>query len=142
MVLLAPRAGADLSSGESWSSGLSDGGRPNEGDLQSFSGGNPEGDENGDGTSNFVHYALAGSGPLHLPEMMLTAMGPVVRIYRNVLAGDALTGIEASADLDEWLPLEGATLLEEETQGGIRRQDWLLPGGSPGRFVRLKVTVR
>lgn len=142
MVLLEPRAGVDLSSAVSWSSGLTDGGKPNEGDLLTYTGGNPDGDGNGDGTSNFVHYALAGSGPLHLPEMTLTPEGPVVRVYRNVLAGDALVGLQASTDLDEWVPLAGATLLEEETVGGIRRQDWLLPGGAPMRFVRQKVTPR
>ncbi len=142
MVLLAPRAGADLSSPDSWSSGLTDGGKPNEADLLTYTGGDPDGDSNGDGTSNFVHYALAGSGPLHLPEMMLTPAGPAVRIYRNVLAGDADVVIQASTDLNQWVPLAGAILLDEETLAGIRRQDWLLPAGSPTRFARLKVTAR
>lgn len=142
MVLLAPQAGANLSSAASWSTGLTDGGQPNETDLLTYTGGNPDGDSNGDGTSNFTHHALAGSGPLHLPVMMITPLGPVFRTYRNVLAADAIVGIEASTDFDEWRPLEDATLLEEETLNGIRRQDWLLIGGAKQRFVRLKVTPR
>ncbi|WP_035612084.1 lamin tail domain-containing protein [Haloferula sp. BvORR071] len=132
LILLPPRPGMDLSAAASWATSLTTGGEPNTSEWQTFSG----------SASDFTHYALAGSGPLHLPEMIQAPEGPVVRIFRNVLAADADVEIETSTDLAQWGALTGASLLEEETIQGIRRQDWLLPANSRARFVRLKVTPR
>ncbi|WP_367875174.1 lamin tail domain-containing protein [Luteolibacter sp. Populi] len=142
LLLLPPYAGADLSAGSSWATGPVDGGQPNEFDLQTYAGGNPDGDDDGDGTSNFVHYALAGTGELRLPEIAVTAEGPHLTVYANALAADAEVVIQASSGLVGWETLSGATLVSQEVSAGIRKTEWLLPPGYSARFVRLKVTAR
>jgi hypothetical protein len=142
LVLLPPREGMDLSDGASWTASLTAGGKPNESDWQSYAGANPDGDDDGDGTSNFTRYALAGDGELHLPRIAATAGGVQFTVYTNALAADAEVSMETSADLTNWLPLTDAVPVEQEITAGIRRAVWTLPGGEAKRFVRLKVGQR
>ncbi len=136
-------AGAtNLSLPASWTASISAGGNPNGHDLETYAGANPDGDDNGDGTTNFTHYALAGDGELRLPEIAVTEDGVRVTVYTNVRAADAEVTLQGSTGLTGWQPLTDAVLLEQETTAGIRRAVWALPAGEPSRFVRLRVMER
>jgi len=138
LILLPPPGGADLSSAGSWTSSIAVGGNPNGPDLETFAGVDPDGDDNGDGTRNFMHYALAGSGPLRLPEIAATPNGVFLTVYANARAADAEIVIKATEGLAGWVELTDAVVVEQEIIAGIRRVMWLLPEGPARRFVRVE----
>jgi hypothetical protein len=140
LVLLA--GATNLSSSASWSASIAPGGNPNGHDLETYAGGNPDGDDDGDGISNFTHYALAGNGPLRLPEITVTEDGVRWTIYTNVIAADAEVTMQTSDDLTAWQPMTDVVLVEQQTTAGIRRAVWELPAGDESRFVRLRVMPR
>lgn len=140
-LVLLPGA-TNLSSPASWTASIAAGGNPNGHDLETYAGLNPDDDDNGDGTSNFTHYALAGTGPLRLPEIAVTQDGVRVTVYTNVIAADAEVALQGSTGLTDWQPLAEAVLVEQETTAGIRRAVWALPAGEASRFVRLRVIQR
>ena len=141
-TLVLVSGATDLSSPASWVASISAGGNPNGPDLETYAGENPDGDDDGDGTTNFTHYALAGSGPLRLPEIEVTEDGVRLTVYTNVIAADAEVILQGSTALTGWQPLTDAVLIEQETTAGIRRAVWVLPAGASARFVRLRVMER
>src|SRR5690606_27082580 len=137
---VSPRSGLDLSRSDTWSAGTTLHGTPNAGDGGTFPGTDPDGDDNGDGLSNFAHHALAGAGPLRLPEIETAAGGPRLIAWRTPSADDAVVTIEASAAPDDgWEPLADGVLLESTVAGGVIRETWQIPNEGSHRFLRLKI---
>ncbi|MGI8604322.1 MAG: lamin tail domain-containing protein [Verrucomicrobiales bacterium] len=142
LTLIDPHVGIDLANAANWRPSRAVGGSPNSNDAVTFPAANPDGDDDGDGFSNFIHYALAGPQPLVLPTAQVQPDASfVVTLQRHVGADDAVVALETSNDLGTWLPSAGATLLTHTIANAISTETWRLPSPAGTRnFIRLRVT--
>ncbi len=137
LTLLNPFTNPDPDKASSW--GISDfkGGNPGEIEKNPFTG-NFEEDDDHDGMSNFMNYALGGSGSEFLPILNLSSEQSTFSHRLNLSASNIQWEIEFSSDLKNWVPLE--ITLEDETECGDGTSElfWKLPESFERYFLRLK----
>ena len=148
MVLIAPESGPDHGLAVSWRSSALPGGSPGESDALAFEG-EAEADNDGDGMSAFLEYALGSSdlvaGGSRIAVSNEDSGQLLIRYSRRLAADDALVSIEVSEDLLTWVPAGE----DWEVQSVVPAGDgtglvtWRVPGDVPGAFfVRLTVAPR
>ena len=144
LVLVAPGTNPDHADPLNWRASLEPGGTPGGTDAVEFTG-DPDGDDNGDGLTNFMNHAFGpeGVGPI----LTLNESGDLKLAYpRNLAADDVRWFLEISSDLDAWNPAtsEFAFVSESAPVNGVTmvRFRKVLPAASPQKFVRLRVEKR
>ena len=145
LILIAPEDGPDHAIATNWRASTSLGGNAGAGDSASFVG-DPHGDDNGNGISNFLEHALGpGSSPLEATADPSVTGGMLVEFQRNLAADDTLIEIHASEDLSTWTQI-AASLQGSVNQGnGTSVETWSVAPITPGGdrlFVRLVVRSR
>ncbi|MEO1843061.1 MAG: hypothetical protein ABGZ37_02165, partial [Akkermansiaceae bacterium] len=146
MVLIAPASNPDHADALNWRSSVAVGGIPNASDASEFTG-DPNGDDNGDGLSNFMNYAFGAGGVG--PHLRIAPDGHLELSYpRKVAADDVVWFIELSDDLESWLPDAGVLDLDAESapQGGVSTVVYrsLLPlaPAATKQFLRIRIEKR
>lgn len=146
MVLIAPASNPDHADALNWRSSVAVGGIPNASDASEFTG-DPNGDDNGDGLSNFMNYAFGAGGVG--PHLRIAPDGHLELSYpRKVAADDVVWFIELSDDLESWLPDAGVLELDAESapQGGVSTVVYrsLLPlaPAATKQFLRIRIEKR
>ena len=145
LTLIAPHDGIDLNDPSNWRPSRAVGGSSGTSDAVTFSGGDPNADDNGDGFSNFADYALSGPQPVIAPVSERQPDGSMTMTFqRHVGADDALIAIETSADLATWSPAENAALVSQSISNAVSTETWHLPAppGSSRFFARLNISAR
>ncbi|MFT5497372.1 MAG: hypothetical protein ACI9TH_002778, partial [Kiritimatiellia bacterium] len=137
LVLVAPECDPDHALAANWRSSGSTNGTPGTSEASLFVG-DPNADDDGDGISNYVDYAL---GDTAIPALV---SGPGSRylftFQRNLRAEDVVLAVESSPDLITW----GSAGLTWESAfsmgGGLETQTWSLDTAAGKRlYVRLVV---
>lgn len=132
LVLIAPQTNPDHENPFNWRASAEVGGSPGGSDTVSFAG-NPTDDDDGDGWSNLVEYAL---GPQPVITASSTGESVALAFSRSPAADDAIITLEISEDLQDWHSGSGFT--EQIDQNTWR----LVPSTRPRAFLRLKVELR
>jgi hypothetical protein len=113
LVLMSPENNPDHADPLNWRASVASGGAPGETDAVQFVG-NPDADDNGDGLSNFLNYAL-GAG-MTGPTIEVGFDGSLILSYpRNLGADDARIIAEDSKDLTIWTPALSSFLFLSES---------------------------
>jgi len=121
LVLIAPTSNPDHALAQNWRSSSSEGGNPGSSDASSFVG-DPNADDDSDGLSAFLEYALGlGDGIPNGSPVEFSAdptSGLMISHSRNLAADDATLELEISDDLKDWLPAAGVFEIDSETPNG------------------------
>jgi hypothetical protein len=133
LVLLAPQTRPDHQVAANWRASMAVGGTPGGSDALLFAG-NPLGDDDKDGWSNLVEYAL-GANPAISHELTDTLHFTIPRIPN---ADDAIIEGEVSTSLSGWVPAE--VVYQDATQIQFRVPDDLIGEGRV--FIRARVRMR
>jgi hypothetical protein len=144
LVLIKPASNPDPDEPTNWRLSATAGGNPGSGDTTVFSG-NPVGDDDGNGITNFAQYALAGSAA-YVPPVSFSAGGQTVFQYRfNLAAEDARVTAETSTDLSSWSVLPASYQVSDQTALGDGTAVVTITGPAPAearRFFRARVAPR
>jgi len=145
MVLIAADTNPDHALATNWRSSTAVGGNPGSGDSDNFSG-NPDGDDDGDGLSNFLEYALGINSPaIEASADPNLAGGLRLTFSRNLAADDVFIEVQSSTDLKSWTTTQ-STLIASTSQGdGTAIETWAIEPSprSPGRlYLRVAVSSR
>lgn len=139
LILIHPFTNPDPDKASSWKSSNLKGGNPGAIETNPFTG-NPNGDDDHDGMSNFINYALGGSGTEFAPTLILSPETSTFSHRLNLEASNIQWQIEYSSDLRNWVPLD-ITLESETTIGdGTAELIWNLPESFKINFLRLRAT--
>jgi len=148
LVLIAPETAPDPTVVANWRSSVA-GPTPGAPDAVTVFSGDPDGDDNNDGLTNFINYALGGDGATALISTRITSAGRAVITFPQTLAADdALVVPEISSDLVTWE--SGPEALEISTQDSLSpgralisyRTPSPVPADENRRFFRLRVSAR
>jgi len=143
LVLIRPSANPDHADPVNWRASTSRNGNPGTSDATGFTG-NPEGDDNRDGISNLLQYALAGTGTVQLPTAGASGAFLSMSFQRNLAADDLTFVVERSIDLLTWTSGSDVAYVSESPLGdGTANYVWRSThprGETPREFLRLKVT--
>ena len=148
LVAIAPHLNLDRNLASSWRASSAIGGNPGTSDATTFTG-NPTADNDNDGLSAFLEYALgtSESSPVSGDDAWSIAAAGTDLLFtfsRRLTADDVLYGFERSTDLLSWTPI--ATQLVSSTQeGAVVRETHRVPGVGDARphfFVRLRAKTR
>lgn len=144
MVLINPQGAPDHSDPFNWRASVSAGGNPAASDATRFVG-DPNADDNGNGISNFMEYALGGEGGG--PALDVDSLGHLeLRYSRNLAADDVQWAIERSTDLLVWEEDNAFELLSVSLpQGGnatFGYRSHQAIGPEKRLFIRLKAQSR
>ncbi|MEN8772208.1 MAG: hypothetical protein ABF382_01505, partial [Akkermansiaceae bacterium] len=138
---IAPAGSPDLSDPANWRSSSFAGGTPGESDSTTFSG-DPNADDNGNGVSNLVEYAVGSE--IH---SSFTTLGEeaflTLEFTRNLAADDVIVTVEFTSDLISWTPLtiSNSTIFNEDGTVTISmRSDESL--ATVRQFFRVRVASR
>jgi hypothetical protein len=121
LILIAPGSNPDHALAANWRSSTLVGGNPGNSDATSFTG-DPDADDDGDGMSAFLEYALgssdsiAGGNPIGFTAD--PSSGLTFSHARNLAADDATLELEISSDLQAWLPATGVFVHDSESSNG------------------------
>jgi len=140
MVLIAPDTNPDHALADNWRSSTAVGGNPGSSDSLDFSG-DPNGDDDDDGLSNFLEYALGVDSPaIEAGADPNVAGGLRLTFSRNLAADDVLIEVQSSTDLKSWTTTQ-STLIASTSQGdGTAIETWAI-APSPGSAGRLYLRV-
>lgn len=138
LELIAPMSNPDHALATNWRSSGSIGGTPGTTDATMFSG-DPNGDDDNDGISNYIEYAI---GNTDIPALVPGAANYYhFDVVRNLLAEDVMLAVESSTNLDQW-GTTGLSLQSQQSLGnGLERQSWLLDTTADSR-IYLRFVVR
>ena len=138
LELIAPMSNPDHALATNWRSSGSIGGTPGTTDTTMFSG-DPNGDDDNDGISNYIEYAI---GNTDIPALVPGAANYYhFDVVRNLLAEDVMLAVESSTNLDHW-GTTGLSLQSQQSLGnGLERQSWLLDTTADSR-IYLRFVVR
>jgi hypothetical protein len=145
MVLIAADTNPDHALATNWRSSTAVGGNPGSSDSLDFSG-DPNGDDDDDGLSNFLEYALGVNSPAIEASADPNVAG-VLRLTfsRNLAADDVFIEVQSSTDLRSWTTNQ-STMIESTSQGdGTAMETWAIAPspGSPGKlYLRVAVSSR
>jgi hypothetical protein len=146
LVLIAPESDPNHSDPSNWRSSVAGGGHPNDHDGITFTG-DPNADDNGDGLSNFMNYAL-GPGATG-PALSVDDAGRLLLAHsRNLAADDLRWSLELSGDLQGWTPAgeQFEVVSESAPEHGITRvvlrRILPLDPATPEQYIRLRVENR
>ena len=121
MVLIAPELDPDHGLAHNWRSSVLPGGNPGEGDAVAFDG-DAQADNDSDGISALLEYALGGSDSVAGGSgFSVTNGGPgeLLIIYpRNLAADSARLFLEVSSDLVTWVPAGENWVIESDVPDG------------------------
>lgn len=153
LVLIAPSTNPTPSSSSNWRASFSQGGTPGGTDAETFTG-DPNADDDGDGLTALLEYALGSidGDTAPSPESIITlgsgffgnppVANPTISYRRNPAAEDISILIETSSDLETWITVQteilSATPNGDGTETILRR----LPtdiSATTREFIRLKV---
>ena len=141
LTLIAPAGSPDLSDPANWRSSSFAGGTPGESDSTTFAG-DPNADDNGNGVSNLVEYAVGSE--IH---SSFTTLGEeaflTLEFTRNLAADDVIVTVEFTSDLISWTPLtiSNSTIFNEDGTVTISmRSDESL--ATVRQFFRVRVASR
>jgi hypothetical protein len=146
LVLIAPTADPDHGDPFNWRASAAPGGTPGGSDATEFTG-DPDGDDNGDGLSNLMNYALGPNGTG--PAVAIESGGQLAVAYsRNVAADDLLWFLDLSDDLASWRPGAGQFVLASESTPldglttVVLRSVLPIDPTTPEQFIRVRVEKR
>jgi len=143
MILITPDTNPDHALGANWRSSTAVGGNPGSSDRVDFSG-DPDGDDDQDGLSNFLEHALGADSPAIEASADPDVVGGLLLTFsRNLAADDVLLEAQSSTDLRSWTTAQ-SIMIESTSQGdGTAIETWAIAPslGSPGRLY-LRVAVR
>ena len=148
MVLIAPQSAPDHGVALNWRSSALPGGAPGESDALAFDG-EAGADNDGDGMSDFLEYAL-GSSDLIAGGSQVAVINEqpgqlLIRFPRRLAADDAIVSVEVSSDLVTWVPAGDDWEIESVVPAGNGTElvTLRIPGDtSEAIFIRLSVTPR
>ncbi|CAN5134833.1 hypothetical protein BH23VER1_BH23VER1_32050 [soil metagenome] len=144
LVLIAPESNPDHAIPANWRSSAYPGGSPATSDSTTFSG-DPDADDDGDGITNFLAYALGhGAPPIALTPDPANPGAYHFSYQRNLAADDVTTVVDSSDDLSTWSP-DGFGYAGSISLGdGTALEFWSssAPPGAAPAFVRLRATGR
>ena len=108
-MLISPGRLASGTEASHWRASVGDQGGPGADDALSFVG-DPNGDDNGNGLTNFLEYAI-------LSDLEISVVDSVIFLSfdRKVNADDALIEVQGSSSMAEWS--SAAVTLESEVYG-------------------------
>jgi len=145
MVLINPATGPDHTLAANWRSSTTVGGNPGSDDSDLFSG-DPNGDDDGDGLSNFLEYALGVDSPVFETRADPGNPGRLLFTFpRNLAAGDTLVEVQSSSDLRNWTTARSMRIGSASQGNGITNETWAVSPslGSPGGlYVRVIASSR
>ncbi len=146
LVMIDPSANPDHALASNWRSSTTAGGNPGASDAIAFSG-DPDGDDNGDGLSNFLEHALGeDSPPITVRADPNSPGGLLLTFQRNLAADDVRIDLQSSTDLSTWTSSPQVTLTSSTNRSnGTAIETWTIAPavGDPNRqFVRLLVSTR
>jgi len=143
LVLIDPLSDPDHTLANNWRSSTIDGGNPGTSDSVTFSG-DPDGDDNNNGLSNFLEHAL-GENPPPLEVSATDPGGLLFTFQRNLAADDVVIAVQISSDLNDWTET-GTTFVSSTSNGdGTASETWAATqasGDDTRLFVRLVATSR
>ena len=148
MVLIAPQSAPDHGVALNWRSSALPGGAPGESDALAFDG-EAGADNDGDGMSAFLEYAL-GSSDLIAGGSQVAVINEqpgqlLIGFSRRLAADDAIVSVEVSSDLVTWVPAGDDWEIESVVPAGNGTEliTLRIPGdASKALFIRLSVTPR
>lgn len=150
IVLAHPQSNPDHSNPRNWRRGTRRGGTPGEADPATAFQGDPGADNDRDGVTALVEFALGSSdadaGDASALHISRDAHGnTIARFPINAEAVDLLVQLEMSPDLSTWSPPADAELISIDGDEGARHVDsWRIvqsianPGLAP-QYLRLKI---
>ena len=116
LVLIAPESAPDHAVAENWRASGNHGGTPGASDATTFAG-SPDGDDDGNGISNFVQYAAGTEFVVGTITVDGSAF-PTISFTRNLLADDVTVSAEVSNDLLDWRSGNGDVVRASESYLG------------------------
>jgi hypothetical protein len=143
IVLINPASNPNHAFALNWRSSVALNGNPGTTDATTFTG-NPSGDDNGDGYSNLVQYALAGTGPVLPPVLSDDGSFLTIQFTRNLAAEDAFVTVQRSVDLTNWTTFNDVTYVNDaRLPDGTAVYTWRSThplGEVPTEFLRLQIS--
>lgn len=151
LVLIAPETDPDPSLPENWRASVAVNGTPGAGEeaggLEEWKTANNiqdlAADEDGDGLSNLLEYAL-GTEPRTGNAAPVNAGSidgaPTFQYQRNLVATDVLFSIESSANLSDWSPASTTPLSATANGDGTLAIVVLIDSAMPALYYRLRVS--
>ena len=141
LTLIDPANSPDLSDPFNWRSSSLPGGTPGGSDSTTFSG-DPLADDNHNGVSNFVEYAV---GPQFTPGFITSGEQTFLTLTfdQNLSADDVIATVESSSDLITWTPSTVRTSVSYNGDG-TNTVSWQANSNliTPQRFLRICITSR
>jgi len=141
LTLIDPANSPDLSDPFNWRSSSLPGGTPGGSDSTTFSG-DPLADDNHNGVSNFVEYAV---GPQLTPGFITSGEQTFLTLTfnQNLSADDVIATVESSSDLITWTP-STVRISEIYNGDGTNTVSWQANANltTPQRFLRICITSR
>lgn len=119
LALVRPGTNPHPGDASSWRMSTTRGGNPGASDATVFSG-DPHADDDGNGISNLLQYASAGSSAYAHPSLTIAADGQwTLRFQRNLAAEDVEIRAESSADFATWTELAGDATEQPRGDGTV-----------------------
>ena len=143
LVLIDPASNPDHAVASNWRSSTAPAGNPGASDAAPFSG-DPDGDENGNGLSNFLEHALGSDSPtLEASADPNVAGGLLLTFQRNLAADDVSIELQTSPDLSTWTAAQSALASSQNLGDGTALETWAIaPIDGERVFVRLRASNR
>jgi hypothetical protein len=144
LVLINSTGNPDPTVVANWRLSVGLGGNPGTTDATHFTG-NPTGDDDHNGISNFTQYTLAGSAPYIGPQTLISGGNLVYQYHINLAADDVIRNVQTSTDLVNWTVLPGTYAVTSQAATGNGTAGITLTGPAvteARRFFRLVLTPR
>ena len=141
LVLVGPASNPDHALARNWRHSTLRDGNAGSGDAVEFTG-DPAGDDDHDGLSNYLNFALGANG--RGVGLQLAVENGMLNLShtRNLAADELSITIEVSPDLTQWSQLVSAADSETVIAEGLSRVSWTLPVDAARKFARLRVNAR
>lgn len=140
LELIDPFTNPNLSKPSSWKRSVLKNGTPGFINQIVFQG-DPFGDDDQDGYSDYLNFLFGGSGPDYAPKITLENGVLILSHYRNLRIPTANLDVFTSNDLENWIPVNLELINEKTAVNGTSLLRWRIDDTSDAKFIQIRASI-